>query len=145
MHDQADGEAEEGLILGTSFLPGRVFTSPADFNIQLADWLTRASRRIHRTLQARPADRLEADRSRMLVLPPIATPGWWKASLRLPQRAQPPRIKTSEPTKICDLGDRRLSKRRDTPSESASNEHQDVSPSRLTNSRQSAPHPCAAA
>ncbi|GGW82371.1 hypothetical protein GCM10010350_78990 [Streptomyces galilaeus] len=37
--------------LETSFLPGRVFTAPADFNIQLADWLTRADRRIHRTLQ----------------------------------------------------------------------------------------------
>ncbi|MDQ1051731.1 hypothetical protein QFZ76_009967 [Streptomyces sp. V4I2] len=68
-----------------SFLPGRVFTSPADFNIQLADWLTRANRRIHRTLQARPADRLEADGSRMLALPPIAPSGWWKASLRLPR------------------------------------------------------------
>jgi transposase len=71
--------------LETSFLPGRVFTSPADFNIQLADWLTKANRRIHRTLQARPSDRLEADRSRMLALPPIAPPGWWKASLRLPR------------------------------------------------------------
>ncbi|MET9117574.1 DEAD/DEAH box helicase family protein [Streptomyces longwoodensis] len=71
--------------LETSFLPGRVFTSPADFNIQLADWLTRANRRIHRTLQARPTDRLEADRSRMLALPPIAPPGWWKASLWLPR------------------------------------------------------------
>ncbi|GGW81237.1 hypothetical protein GCM10010350_77540 [Streptomyces galilaeus] len=76
--------------LETSFLPGRVFTSPADFNIQLADWLTRANRRIHRTLQARPADRLEADRSRMLALPPIAPPGWWKASLRLPGPLRPP-------------------------------------------------------
>lgn len=71
--------------LETSFLPGRVFSSPADFNVQLADWLTRANRRIHRVLQARPADRLEADRSRMLALPPIAPPGWWKTSLRLPR------------------------------------------------------------
>lgn len=71
--------------LETSFLPGRAFTSPADFNVQLADWLTRANRRIHRTLQARPSDRLEADRSRMLALLPIAPPGWWKASLRLPR------------------------------------------------------------
>lgn len=62
-----------------------MFTSPADFNIQLANWLTKANRRIHRILQARPADRLEADRSRMLALPPIAPPGWWKASLRLPR------------------------------------------------------------
>ncbi|MGW7529068.1 Mu transposase domain-containing protein [Streptomyces sp. NPDC054783] len=36
-------------------------------------------------MQARPSDRLEADRSRMLALPPIAPPGWWKASLRLPR------------------------------------------------------------
>jgi transposase len=71
--------------LETSFLPGRVFASPTDFNIQLADWLTRANRRIHRTLQARPGDRLEADRARMLPLPPISPPGWWKASLRLPR------------------------------------------------------------
>lgn len=71
--------------LETSFLPGRVFTSAADFNVQLADWLTKANRRVHRTLQARPSDRLEADRSRMLSLPPIAPPGWWKASLRLPR------------------------------------------------------------
>jgi transposase len=62
-----------------------VFSSPADFNVQLADWLSKANRRVHRTLQARPADRLEADRSRMLALPPIAPPGWWKASLRLPR------------------------------------------------------------
>ncbi|MFB6555545.1 hypothetical protein [Streptomyces sp. NPDC056405] len=57
---------------------------PADFNIQPADWLTKANRRIHRTLQARPADWLEADRSRMLALPSIAPSGWWKVSLRLP-------------------------------------------------------------
>ncbi|MER5385560.1 hypothetical protein ABT040_35810 [Streptomyces sp. NPDC002688] len=36
-------------------------------------------------MQARPADRLEADRSRMLGLPSIAQLGWWKASLRLPR------------------------------------------------------------
>jgi transposase len=71
--------------LESSFLPGRVFASPADFNIQLADWLAKANRRIHRVLQARPADRIAADRSRMLALPPIAPPGWWKASLRLPR------------------------------------------------------------
>lgn len=46
-----------------------------DFNIQLADWLTRSNLRIHRTLQARPADLLEADRSWMPALPPIAPPG----------------------------------------------------------------------
>ncbi|MEH0510028.1 hypothetical protein QA942_24245 [Streptomyces sp. B21-106] len=34
-------------------------------------------------MQVRPSDRLEADRSRMRALPPVAPPGWWKASLRL--------------------------------------------------------------
>ncbi|MFC5149910.1 Mu transposase domain-containing protein [Streptomyces aureoversilis] len=38
-----------------------------------------------RTLQARPADRLDADKSRMLGIPPISPPGWWKSSLRLPR------------------------------------------------------------
>ena len=43
----ADPEAK-GLVerangyLETSFLPGRVFTSPGDFNQQLAAWLVRA-------------------------------------------------------------------------------------------------------
>lgn len=41
--------------LETLFLPGRVFTSPADFNTQLAGWLEVANRRVHRTLEARPA------------------------------------------------------------------------------------------
>ncbi|MGI5378617.1 IS21 family transposase [Streptomyces sp. CA-251387] len=71
--------------LETSFLPGRIFASPTDFNIQLADWLTKANRRIHRTLQARPTDRIETDKARMLPLPPVDPPGWWRTSLRLPR------------------------------------------------------------
>ncbi|MFI9825561.1 IS21 family transposase [Streptomyces sp. NPDC052013] len=71
--------------LETSFLPGRVFASPTDINIQLADWLANANQRIHRTLQARPADRIEADKARMLPLPPVDPPGWWRTSLRLPR------------------------------------------------------------
>lgn len=71
--------------LETSFLPGRVFASPTDFNIQLADWLAKANRRLHRTLQARPSDRIEADRAGMLPLPPVDPPGWWRTSLRLPR------------------------------------------------------------
>ncbi|KWW97535.1 transposase [Carbonactinospora thermoautotrophica] len=86
----ADPEAK-GLVeraneyLETSFLPGRVFTGPTDFNVQLADWLARANRRVHRILEARPADRLEADRARMLPLPPVAPAGWWRTSVRLPR------------------------------------------------------------
>lgn len=35
--------------LETSFLPGRSFESPADFNAQLTGWLVRANNRIHAT------------------------------------------------------------------------------------------------
>jgi transposase len=69
--------------LETSFLPGRVFSSPADFNTQLAGWLEVANRRVHRTLQARPAERWEADRAAMLPLPPTAPPRWWQTSVRI--------------------------------------------------------------
>lgn len=58
--------------LETSFLPGRSFTDPADFNAQLDRWLTRANARQHRALGCRPLDRLEADRAAMLALPPVA-------------------------------------------------------------------------
>src|SRR3954451_5776549 len=57
--------------LETSFLPGRSFSSPADFNTQLVDGLPRATARGHRTLGCRPLDRLEADGAAMLTLPPI--------------------------------------------------------------------------
>ena len=40
--------------LETSFLPGRRFSDPADFNTQLEEWLVRANRRIHATLRCRP-------------------------------------------------------------------------------------------
>ena len=55
--------------LETSFLPGRSFVSPADFNDQLADWLPRANSRRVRALAARPADLIGADRAGMRPLP----------------------------------------------------------------------------
>ncbi|WP_409496652.1 IS21 family transposase [Amycolatopsis sp. cmx-11-12] len=61
-------------FLETSFLPGRIFTSPADFNIQLGEWLTRANARTVRALQGRPVDLLETDYLSMLPLPPVAPP-----------------------------------------------------------------------
>jgi transposase len=64
--------------LETSFLPSRVFASPTD-------WLAKANRRIHRTLQARPSDWIDADTARMLPIPPVDPPGWWRSSLRLPR------------------------------------------------------------
>ncbi len=55
----------------TSFLPGRDFTSAADFNAQMGAWLPRANERTVRALKARPVDLLDADRAAMLVLPPL--------------------------------------------------------------------------
>jgi transposase len=57
--------------LETSFLPGRNFTSPEDFNSQLAQWLPTANARRVRILDGRPVDFLDRDRIQMLALPPV--------------------------------------------------------------------------
>jgi transposase len=86
----ADPEAK-GLVerangyLETSFLPGRHFSSPADFNAQLADWLAVVNQRTRRVLGCAPADRIDADRAAMLQLPPVAPATGWRSSLRLPR------------------------------------------------------------
>lgn len=54
----------------TSFLPGRRFVSPADFNAQLRDWLPRANARMVRSLGGRPVDVLGRDLAAMTTLPP---------------------------------------------------------------------------
>ncbi|WP_211589094.1 IS21 family transposase, partial [Allorhizocola rhizosphaerae] len=69
--------------LETSFLPGRSFTSPGDFNGQLGEWLGRANQRHHRLLECRPIDRLGADKAAMLALPPVAPSLGWRATTRL--------------------------------------------------------------
>lgn len=71
--------------LETSFLPGRTFASPGDFNTQLSLWLVRANSRQHRALGCRPVDRLDADRAAMLGLPPVAPSTGWALSVRLPR------------------------------------------------------------
>jgi transposase len=86
----ADPEAK-GLIerchdyLERSFLPGRTFDSPADFNAQLAAWLAIVNTRPRRALGCAPADRIDADRAAMLALPPVAPAVGWCCSLRLPR------------------------------------------------------------
>lgn len=57
--------------LETSFLPGRSFASPADFNAQLTQWLPIANARRVRATDGRPADLVDADRAQMLALPPV--------------------------------------------------------------------------
>ena len=69
--------------LETSFLPGRIFASPTDFNAQLEQWLQRANTRQHRALGCRPLDRLAADREAMLSLPPVPPAVGWASSVRL--------------------------------------------------------------
>jgi len=58
--------------LQTSFMPGRQFTSGADFNTQLARWLPSANTRLVRATGARPVDLLDGDRAAMGALPPMA-------------------------------------------------------------------------
>jgi transposase len=88
--DPGDPEAK-GLVerangyLETSFLPGRTFSSPADFNAQLGDWLALVNQRRRRVLGCAPADRIDADRAAMLPLPPVAPQTGWQASRRLPR------------------------------------------------------------
>lgn len=67
----------------TSFMPGRMFTSPADFNAQFSDWLARANARVVRTIKAAPVDLVEADRAAMLPLPPIPLHLGWRNKIRL--------------------------------------------------------------
>jgi transposase len=71
--------------LERSFLPGRFFTSPADFNTQLAVFLARANARAHRVLGCRPLDRVAADKAAMLALPPVPPTAGWEHTLRLPR------------------------------------------------------------
>lgn len=67
----------------TSFMPGRDFTCPADFNTQFGQWLSLANARVVRTIKARPVDLLEADRAAMLPLPPVPPQVGWHNRVRL--------------------------------------------------------------
>jgi len=67
----------------TSFMPGRSFVSPTDFNAQFADWLSRANTRVVRTIKAAPVELIDADRAAMLPLPPIPLHLGWRNKIRL--------------------------------------------------------------
>jgi transposase len=69
--------------LERSFLPGRVFTGPDDFNTQLQGWLAPVNARTRRALGCAPTERIGADRQAMLALPPVAPATGWRSSLRL--------------------------------------------------------------
>jgi transposase len=84
---EAKGLVERGNgYYETSFLPGRSFGSPADFNAQMGQWIeVRANQRHHRALGCRPIQRWDADRAAMLALPPVAPVVGWGTSVRLPR------------------------------------------------------------
>jgi transposase len=56
----------------TSFMPGRTFTSPGDYNTQLAEWLPRANARMLRRTGQRPGVLIDEDVAAMGALPPVA-------------------------------------------------------------------------
>jgi len=69
--------------LERSFLPGRTFTGPDDFNAQMQQWLAIANSRRKRSLGCSPTERIAADKAAMLPLPPVAPVTGWRASTRL--------------------------------------------------------------
>ena len=85
-----DPESKGGVervngYLETSFMPGRTFPSPADFNTQLGSWLPKANARTVRSLKGRPVDLVEVDTAAMLRLPPIPPAHGFTARVRLPR------------------------------------------------------------
>lgn len=72
--------------LETSFLPGRTFASPADFNAQLQQWLAAIANQRHvRSLGGRPVDVLGQDLAAMTPLPPHAPSTGLNSRTRLPR------------------------------------------------------------
>ena len=71
--------------LERSFLPGRVFAGPDDFNVQLQEWLAVVNTRRRRVLGCAPTERIGADRAAMLSLPPVAPAVGRRTSSRLPR------------------------------------------------------------
>ncbi len=69
--------------LERSFLPGRTFAGPEDFNAQLQGWLAIVNTRRRRALGCAPTDRIAADRHAMLQLPPLPPGVGWRSSTRL--------------------------------------------------------------
>ena len=60
--------------LETNFEPGRAFANELDFQLQLDAWFDKANARTHKTLRARPVDRLCDERQVMAPLPAAGPP-----------------------------------------------------------------------
>ena len=67
----------------TSFMPGRTFNSPHDFNEQFTAWLTLKNARVVRTTAAAPLTLLAADLAAMRPLPPHPIALGWHQHVRL--------------------------------------------------------------
>ena len=70
-------------FLETSFMPGRSFTSGADYNTQLAGWLPKANARMLRRTGEQPAVRVAEDTAAMSALPPVAPATGTSSRVRL--------------------------------------------------------------
>jgi len=81
---EAKGLVERAnLYMETSFLPGRRFSSPEDFNAQLQAWLIKANHRVHEGTRARPSERIWEDRGAMLAFPAVLPDPRLRFCLRL--------------------------------------------------------------
>jgi len=69
----------------SSFMPGRHFASPQDFNEQMDQWLPLANARHSRSRRARPIDLIEQDRAAMRPLSPVAPDVLFRNTVRLPR------------------------------------------------------------
>ena len=66
----------------TSFLPGRRFAGPEDFNARFAGWLAGANTRHSRSLGCAPTARWAAGRAAMAGLPPSPPAIGWASVCR---------------------------------------------------------------
>ena len=85
---RAQGDRRSGTTTTwrRSFLPGRSFASPADFNAQHGRVDVAGELPFKRVLGCAPADRIAADRAAMAPLPPIAESSLgWHNRIRLPR------------------------------------------------------------
>ena len=84
---QAKGLLERShRFMRTNFEPRRRFANELDFQLQLDGWCDRVNQRMHRTVRAVPAERLELERERMRPLPERLPDVDRRLVTRLPQQ-----------------------------------------------------------
>lgn len=72
--------------LERSFLTGRTFTSPQDFNSQLYGWLYTTNTRVRQSPDCSPAELISVDKQAMLPLPSVPPPTGWRLPMRIGSR-----------------------------------------------------------